>query len=56
MKWLVLQLVTALAMMAIGIVLGRIWEAKAKARSKMRVSARNAEAKHSVLTDLSATP
>jgi hypothetical protein len=37
MKWIVLQLIATLAVLAVGILLGRIWEARTTARSKKRV-------------------
>jgi hypothetical protein len=37
MRWMVFQLVTALVVLAFGIVLGRIWEARTTARSKKRI-------------------
>jgi len=37
MKWIIVQLITALVVLAVGILLGRIWEARTTARSKKRV-------------------
>ena len=37
MWWMVIQLVTMLSVLALGIVLGRIWEARTKNRSKHRI-------------------
>ena len=43
MGWTVFQLLTTLAVLSLGIVLGRIWEARTKMRSKHRVKRWDAE-------------
>ena len=43
MSWMIFQLVTVLVVLAFGIVLGCIWEARTKMRSKHRVMSWDAE-------------
>ena len=45
MRWMVYQLVTALVVLAFGIVLGRIWEARTTARSKKRITRQDSDRK-----------
>ncbi len=43
MGWMVFQLLTTLSMLLLGIVLGRIWEARTKMRSKHPIMRSDAE-------------